>query len=426
MKQQSHCRLCPAAGLMLMLATPFAIAQQPLSWEQTKARFETNNPALKADALAVDEAHAGEITANLRPNPQFTLSTDGTQIAPHNGVWQPLVGTDIVPTLSYLHERAHKRELRLESAREGTRIAAATHEDLRRSLEFTLRTAFIGVLEAKAVLSLAESDLDYYDKIIAISSARLKDGDLAQVDFDRIELLRAPYEVEIANARVSLRTAKIQLEQLLNERTPVEQFDVTGPFDFSEAAQSLEEVRSAALDARPDLKAALLAAEQAQTNYKLAVANGSTDPTVSGWYTWNASNNNANANQTLGMSVNIPLRLFDHNQGEKQRARIDIGRTQQTSEAVRAQVFSDVDSAYAQVQSDIELLRPYRDKYRGQAIRVRDTVTYSYQHGAASLMEFLDAQRDYRVIQLSYLQLVGSYMTAAAQLNLSVGREVLP
>jgi len=426
MKQHSHCWLWLAAGLLLTLAPLAGIAQQPLTWDQVRTRFESNNPALKADSLAVDEARASEITANLRPNPQLTLATDGTQIAPHNGVWQPLAGTDLVPTLSYLHERSHKRELRLESAKDSTRIAAAQHEDLRRTLEFTLRSAFVGVLQAKSVVLLAESDLDYYDKIIAISRARLKDGDLAQIDFDRIELLRAQYEVEIANARVSLRTAKIQLEQLLNDRTPVEQFDVTGAFEFNETLPTQEEVRTAALSARPDLEATLVAMKQAQTNYKLAIANGSTDPTFSGWYTWNASNNNPNANQTLGMSVSVPLRMFDRNQGEKQRTRIDIERTQQTSDTVRAQVFSDVDSAYTQVRSDVGLLLRYRDQYRAQSARVRDTVTYSYQHGAASLMDFLNAQSDYRTIQLAYLQLVGSYMTAAAQLNLAVGREVLP
>jgi outer membrane protein, heavy metal efflux system len=123
--------------------------------------------------------------------------------------------------------------------------------------------------------------------------------------------------------------------------------------------------------------------------------------------------------------VNIPLRVFDHNQGEKQRTLIDINRSQQASEATRAQVFSDVDSAYAQVESDVALLKPYREKYRDQAKRVRDTVTYSYQHGGASLMDFLNAQSDYRAVQEAYLQLIGSYLNAAAQLNLAVGREVI-
>jgi cobalt-zinc-cadmium efflux system outer membrane protein len=408
-----------------LLVPALASAQQGLTWDQVKSKFEAENPALKADALNVDEMHAAEITAYLRPNPQFTLSADGTQIAPHNGVWQPLSGTDVSPNLSYLHERDHKRELRLESAKEGTQISASQHEDLKRTLEFTLRTAFVDTLEAKAVLELARADLEYYDHIIQISRDRFRAGDIAQIDLDRIELQRVQYESELQTGLVNLRTAKIQLLQMLDDRTPVEQFDVTGTFDFSSELKPLDDFRQIATDERPDLRAAIQTIQQSETNHKLAEANGSTDPTYSGWYTYNASTNNINANQTLGVSVNIPLRIFDHNQGEKQRTLIDVDKSKQASEATRAQVFSDVDTAYAQVESNITLLNPYKEKYKDQATRVRDTMTYSYQHGGASLMDFLQAQSDYRVVQLAYLQLVGAYLTAAGQLNLAVGREVI-
>jgi cobalt-zinc-cadmium efflux system outer membrane protein len=415
----------PAAATLFVMAPALIAAQQSFTWEQVKSKFETANPALKADALGVDEMKAAEVTAYLRPNPQFTVAADGTQIAPNKGVWEPLSGTDVVPTLSYLHEREHKRELRLESARQGTRIAASQHDDLKRTLEFTLREAFVSTLQAKAVLDLAKTDLDYYDKIIAISRSRFKAGDIAQIDLDRIELLRVQYEAEIQTAIVNLRTAKIQLLQLLNDRTPVEQFDVTGAFDFAEDLKPLEEFRQTALDERPDLRAALESIQQAQTNHKLATANGSADPTFSAWYTWNASNNNPNATQTLGASVNIPLRIFDRNQGEKQRTLIDIDRDKQLSDATRAQVFSDVDSAYAQLESNLVLLKPYKVQYKDQALRVRDMVTYSYEHGGASLVEFLNAQSDYRAVQLAYLQLIGSYLNSANELNLAVGREVI-
>ena len=414
-------------GLALALTgLPVAIAQQPLEWDQIKARFIANNPALKADADNVDEMKAEEITAYLRPNPQFTLAADGTQAAPHNGVWTPFKGTTEQPNVSYLHEREHKRELRLESAQEGTRITQSQHEDLQRNMIFDLRTAFVATLQAKFVLDLAKADLDYYDKIIDISQNRFKAGDLAQIDLDRIELQRVQYESEIETASVNLRTAKIQLLQLINDRTPVDQFDVTGPFNFSEALQPLETFRDAALAARPDLQAALQTIQQSQTNHKLAVANGSTDPTFAGWFTNNSSTNNPNGPETIGASVSIPLRIFDRNQGEKKRTLIDIDRSEQVSDATRAQVFSDVDTAYELVRSNIALLKPYKDKYNDQALRVRDTVTFAYEHGGASLMDFLNAQSDYRQVQLSYAQLLGSYLTAVGQLNLAVGRETVP
>jgi cobalt-zinc-cadmium efflux system outer membrane protein len=400
-----------------------AAAQQALTWEQVRAKFEAANPTLKADEVNVQEMKAEEITAFLRPNPQFTFSTDGTQIAPHQGVWKPLSGTQYQPNFSYLHERQHKRELRLETAKEGTQIAGSQHEDLQRNLIFDLRSLFIQTLQAKAVLELARADLEYYDKIIEISRARFKVGDIGQIDLDRIELLRVQYESEIQTAIVNLRTSKIQLLQLLDDRTPLDKFDVNGPFDFSSQLQPLENFRQVALDNRPDLRAALESAQQAVTNHKLAKANGSTDPTFGAWYTFNPSFNNPYDQQTLGLNVSIPLRIFDRNQGEKKRTLLDIDRNKQMTEVVREQVFSDVDSSYEQVQSNIALLTPYRDKYRDQATRVRDTVTYSYQRGAASLMDFLNAQSDYRVVQLAYLQLVGAYMTTVSQLNLAVGRE---
>ena len=220
--------------LGIALLTTSARAQQALTWEQVKTKFEAANPALRADEINVEEMKAAEITAYLRPNPQFTFSTDGTQLVRHNGVWKPLAGTQYQPNFSYLHERERKRELRLESAKEGTQITASQHEDLERNLLFSLRSMFVQTLEAKAVLDLARADLDYYDKIIEISRTRFKVGDIAQIDLDRIELLRVQYEAEIETATVNLRTAKFQLMQLLNERTPVDKFDVIGTFDWSE------------------------------------------------------------------------------------------------------------------------------------------------------------------------------------------------
>jgi cobalt-zinc-cadmium efflux system outer membrane protein len=157
----------------------------------------------------------------------------------------------------------------------------------------------------------------------------------------------------------------------------------------------------------------------------LTVANGSTDPIWSAWYTHNSSNNNPFGINTLGVSASFPLRIFDRNQGEKLRTELDITRNERLRDAAEAGVLSDVDSNYATVESDLILLRPYKAKYLQQAVRVRETITFSYQHGGASLLDFLNAQAEYRTVELSYVNLVGSYLTAAAQLNQAVGREVI-
>lgn len=417
-------RLCCGLFLTAALAET-ALAQKPLTWQEIRDKFEAANPSLRAGQIGIDESRAQEITAYLRPNPNLAVSVDGTQITRYQGVWRPLAGATETPNFSYLHERRHKRELRLESAQDATKIAVSGQSDLERTLLFNLRTAFIQTLQQKAVLSLAKENLSYYDHLLDVNRERYKAGAIAQVDLDRLEIQRVQYESDLRTAEVNLRTAKIQLLTLLNDRTPVEQFDVTGPFDFSTQISPLDDVRQTALDTRPDLKAALQSVDKAKTDHRLAVANGSTDPTFSIWWTHNPSFNNPFDHETLGVGVSFPLRFFDRNQGEKLRTQLDIERTGKLMQATRAQVFNDVDSAYATLTSTVTLLQPYKDRYLQQASRIRDTISFSYEHGAASLLDFLNAQADYRAVQLSYLNLVGSYLESANQLNLAVGREVV-
>jgi cobalt-zinc-cadmium efflux system outer membrane protein len=412
-------RLCFAV-LAAATMTQSVSAQKSLTWQEIRDRFEAGNPTLRAGQIGVDESRAQEITAFLRPNPSLSLLAD--QINPFSGgpPHSTFGSLLTVAAASYLHERQHKRELRLESAQKATGISVSGEADLERTLLFALRSAFVQTLQEKAVFDLAKENLVYYDHVLDVNRERYKAGAIAQVDLDRLELQRVSYESDLQTAEVNLRTAKIMLLALLNERTPVEQFDVTGPFDFSAQIAPLDGVRQTAVDTRPDLKAALQSVDKAKTDHRLAVANGSTDP-IFGFDV----GRNPPIDQYFGFSVSIPLRVFDRNQGEKKRTELDIDRNQKLMEATRAQVFSDVDSAYATVNSTVILLQPYKDRYLQQASRVRETIAFSYEHGAASLLDFLNAQADYRSVQVNYLNLVASYLNAASQLNLAVGREVI-
>ena len=396
-----------------------SLAQQAFTWPEIREKFEKGNPTLLAGRIGIDESRAQEITAFLRPNPTLTASVD--QLHP----WSPSqawVDTLPIVSLSYLFERRHKRQLRLESAQKGTAIAISQLADEQRDLLFTLRGAFVQVLEQKAILGLARDNLSYYDRVLQVSNDRFKAGDIARIDLDRLQLQRVTFESDVETAEVNLRTAKIQLLMLLNDRTPVEQFDVAGPFDFSEQISPLEEFRKIALETRPDLKAAVQSIDQARTNQRLAEANASTDPTIGIDF---GRNNGLQYYNYVGLSISIPLRIFDRNQGERLRTQLDILRNEKLRDASEAAVYSDVDSAYATLNSTLVLLRPYKAKYLQQAVTVREIVTFSYERGGASLLDFLQAQNDYRSVQRSYLTLVGSCLTAAAQLNLAVGREVI-
>src|SRR5450759_4547123 len=228
-------------------------AQTALNWEQVKARFETANPTLRAGQLNISESKASEITAYLKPNPSMTFS--GDQFEPFSGnPYRPFGALLPFVSMDYLHERQHKRELRLESAQKATGIAETQQLDLERTMLFTLRSAFVQTLQAKQLLLQAQANLDYYNKELAIFRSRLQAGGIARVDLDRMVLQRVQYESDYQGAQVNARTAKITIRLMLNDQTPVDKFDVTGPFEFQDQVLALEEFHSIAEAARPDLK----------------------------------------------------------------------------------------------------------------------------------------------------------------------------
>ena len=166
-------------------------AQQVLTWRQTQDQFRANNPTLLAGQMTIDESRADEITAHLKPNPNISFGWD--QFTPFNGnPYRPIAQSYLFWSFDYLHEREHKRELRLSSAQKATAISISAQSDLERTLMFNLRDAFVRVMQAKAVREVAQENLDYYDKEIAISRDRFKAGDISQVDFQRVEVAAGP------------------------------------------------------------------------------------------------------------------------------------------------------------------------------------------------------------------------------------------
>jgi cobalt-zinc-cadmium efflux system outer membrane protein len=410
----------PGAGV------PISAPVSSLTWNQVKDALLAKNPTILAGQLTVAESRTLETSALLRPNPQVSLSGDGTQLTPHDGIWRPLSGVVLTPGASYLIERGNKRELRGDSARLATSGVTSDQQDVTRNLVFVARSAFLATLQAKALLQVTKDNLEYYDRVIALNRGRFTAGDISELDFDRIQIQRVQFESDYENARVSLRTAKIQLLAVLNDRRPVDSFDVEGDFDFRELSRTGPDLHQQAADSRPDLRSAAIAIEKARADHQLAIANGTADPTISAWYSHNPSFANPYAVNTFGTSVSVPLRIFDRNQGEKARTLLEIQRAGHVRESLLSDVYRDVDSAYAAVESVQALLRPYRDRYLQQSASIRDKVSFSYSQGNATLLEFLDAQKSYRDTQVAYLNLIGAYWNAFAQLSLAVGQEVNP
>ena len=246
------------------------LAQQSYTWEQLREKFLASNPTLQAARIGIEESHAQETTAYLRPNPSMTVGVDQIDPFPADP-YRPFTNLFPYANLDYLHERAHKRELRLESAKKGTVVAESQLEDQQRNLLFNLRSGFVQALQAKAVLALAQENLSYYDKTLQVSRDRKQAGDIAQVDLDRLELQRVQYESDLQTATVNLRTAKIQLLQLAERPLSGGAASMSpGRMNLPSGLFPSRNCGRPPIEARPDLRAAVQSVDKAKTDYHLA------------------------------------------------------------------------------------------------------------------------------------------------------------
>jgi outer membrane protein, heavy metal efflux system len=381
-----------------------------------------NNHSLKATRTTILQNQAQEITANLRPNP--TLGAD-TQFVPFFSP-QDFSGENLNETqqfdigLGYLFERGHKRQRRLQAARDQTAVTRAQVTDAERTLAFNVAQQFVSVLLAESSLQLAQTDLDSFQQTVDISEAQFKAGYIGEGDYLKIKLQLLQFQTDVSSARLAKVQALVGLRQYLGYQTVPADFDVVGDLAYWPLHGNLEDLQMKALRERPDFQAAQLGITAAESQILLAKANAKVD--VNGTYDFT----HVSGENTASIFANFELPIFNRNQGEIARTGYALTQAQEQQQAASDQVLSDVANAYGAVRSNDEVLQLYTSGYLKQAQDSRDISEYAYKRGAASLLDFLDAERSYRSIQLAYRQALASYMTALEQLKEAVGTRSLP
>jgi outer membrane protein, heavy metal efflux system len=381
-----------------------------------------HNHSIKATRTLIFQNQAQEITANLRPNP--TLGAD-TQFVPVfnpqdfsgenlNEVQQFDVG------IGYLFERGHKRQRRLQAARDQTDVTRAQVTDAERILAFNVGQQFVSVLLAESTLQFALQDLQSFQQTVDIGEAEFKAGYIGEGDYLKIKLQLLQFQTDVSSARLAKVQALVGLRELLGYNTVPANYDVIGDLAYQPLKANLEDLQMKALGERPDLRAAQLGITAAQSQILLAKANAKVDVTGTGDFTHVSGEN------TASFFVNFPLPIFNRNQGEIARTGYALTQAQEQQQSASDTVLSDVADAYEALRSNDEVLQLYTSGYLKQAQDSRDISEYAYKRGAASLLDFLDAERSYRSIQLAYRQALGSYMTALEQLKEAVGARSLP
>lgn len=414
-------RLNVAGVLLFMLgAVTGAHAQgtppAPLTLTQVLDIARTRNPALLSAEQHVMATKAAEMTAGLRVNPTFTLSGANTTLPANN----PSSPYTYVGNVSRLFERGQKRRWRLAAADATTSVTRSQFNDQQRQTLLQVKDAFTNMLAAKAALRVAQDNLDSYRKTVDLSKARLDAGDVSKTDFERIDLQLAEFESDYESAKLNLEQASDSLQLLMGIEKPAPHFDITGEIQPASISATLSQLEQDALAHRPDYAAARQSTTLADANVKLADAQGTTDPTLGGEYERLGVYNSA------GFQISIPLRVFDRNQGEKQRTRYEVQSARLAESAARNQVINDVDQAWAAYQSALSLAARYNGHYLAESDRVRSNLEFSYRHGGASLLDYLDALRDYRQIHLDALAADQQVWLAIHQLSFAAATEVLP
>jgi cobalt-zinc-cadmium efflux system outer membrane protein len=380
-----------------------------------------HNHNLLATRTTIQQSEAEETTANLRPNP--TLFADWEYLPlNHSGQNAQYLhdSTEGDLGLSYLLERGKKRQHRLQAAKDITAQTRSLVSDNERGLTFNVASLFVNVQLAQSTFELAEKDLKSFQQTVDLGELRYNKGAISEDDYLKIKLQLLQFETDYQQAELAKVQALSDLRQLLGYESVSADYDVAGPFDYQLQKGNLEDFQLKALQNRPDLRAAQQGITAAQSQYELQKAIGKQDVTVQANY---SHVNGINAASFYG---SIPLAIFNRNQGEIVRTRFAITQAQEQEKATNGQALTDVRDAYEGLRVSDRIIQLYRSGYLDVAQKDRDIAEYAYKRGAASLLDFLDAERSYRATQLAYRQALASYLLALEQLREAVGTRVLP
>jgi cobalt-zinc-cadmium efflux system outer membrane protein len=396
----------------------FAADPPPMTLAQALDYFRANSPALAAARAHYDAVQAGEVTARLRPNPVLSLANEDFNVFDPSRL-DVANAQEFTDSVTWTVERGGKRPARMSSARLSTTVANYSFRDIQRQLELQVKNAFVSMLLAKAVVKLAQDNLADFHHTLQANQLRLQAGDISQTDFDRIKLQEASFQTDVLNAEMGLAQSRVQLQTVLGmSNNPA--FDIGGTIVPPTLTLDLDDLNRRALASRPDYLAALTGINKAEADYRLAIANGATDVNLAPEYKRNGPEN------TLGFTVSFPLRVFDRNQGEKLRTARELTSSRFAERATLLQTLSDVSQAFQAWRAADTRARLYASDYLTRAREVRDRVEFSYRHGNASLLDFLDAVRSYRSTQLDALNAEAQVWLAIDQLSAATATEVAP
>jgi cobalt-zinc-cadmium efflux system outer membrane protein len=400
-----------------------AVTASPLTLDAAVSEALDKNLELIATRAGITIAEANVSTARLRPNPVLSLGSDhldllGTGFNEVNGAGPP----EYSVRFDLLLERGTKRARRIAVAQEERAIAEAEVQDAVRRLKLDVEQAFVDLQLAQENLALARENAAALNEIVTLNQARVRGGEVAEVELLRSRVAALQSEQSVRAAELKVRSERRRLEQAIGRTPDAQPFEIQALERPTPVAESGADLLARAVRARPDLRALQRAQARSQAEIRLQLAQGQIDFTVGAEY--RRQDGLAGRGNSLGLFFSMPLPLFDRNQGNIARARIEDRQIESRVTRLQHVIANEVDLASAQYAAADVTLKAVETDMLSQARDVRSITDYSYRRGEATLIELLDAQRAFNETMQAWNEARAEYARSVFLVRAAVGGNI--
>jgi cobalt-zinc-cadmium efflux system outer membrane protein len=401
-----------------------------LTMDQAVAIALRQNRDVIAAKLEIRAAELDKVAAGLYPNPVLSYSIGNLVLGAGNpgnsppapehpgffGQPQHTIG------LSEVIDVWAKRSARLRAADEGIKYRRLVVEDALREIVYSVRSAFADVVRKQSERDLSRETRDRYAETVRLSRSRRAAGEISEAELGKIELEGLKYENDVIDNSMEYDLAREKLASLLGigTRLPFRaEFPLPGTMSVSVAQWTAD-----ALAHRPDVLATRAARTFASAVISSEKREALPDLTLGLSYTHSQFTVSGDNPNTLGLSASVPLPIFDRNQAGIGRAELEARRAENEAIKLGLEVRREVAEAARRLERVQALLAVYEGGgMLGRAETALKVAEKSYQAGASSLLELLEARRTYIETRGSYLGAQNDYRQALVDLLHSVGRE---
>ena len=371
-----------------------------------------DNRDLGAARFAILQAEGRLKQAGLWPNPEFELIQQNDHPIANEGEYN----------LSTGFKQRFPITGRLTKAKAVARVDVAQAMAEVRNQERLLAGEVLGrsreLLVTQEKLKANAEIQSVFRKVLEVSQKRLKVAEVsgADVNLTKLELQKVMLaQAALLNQQEIAATA---LNRLLG-REPKTQLQMSGAVSTEFDPNTVAEILRGALALRPDRQLAALGINRAEAEIKLARAEKWEDWTVGFDYSRSVGKFNApigtKTDNFLGVSVSIPLPLWNKNQGKISEAQATQQRAEAELKALDLRIAAEAQTAANQISRLLNIMRQYREESIQLAEENIGLLQKGYADGLVSINAVIQAQQQLAELSRSYLEALADFFRAKTE-----------